>query len=122
MAEYISKNEAINAVKSLESSMPAKDNYAKGYDAALGRALIAIREVHTADVQPVDRWISVDDRLPEEIGYYLVIIGNDMLYSIDIAEYSESRWHKHDRVIYWQDLPDYPKTINGARMDGEYNE
>ena len=34
--------------------MPAKDNYAKGYDAALGRALIAIREVHTANVQPVD--------------------------------------------------------------------
>lgn len=53
MAEYISRNEAINAVKSLESSMPAKDNYAKGYDAALGRALIAVREVTAADVQPV---------------------------------------------------------------------
>lgn len=75
--------------------------------------------VKAADVQPVDRWISVDDRLPEEIGYYLVIIGNDMLYSIDIAEYSENRWHMHDRVIYWQDLPDYPKTIKGARMDGD---
>lgn len=56
MAEYISRNEAINAIKNLESSMPAKDNYAKGYDAALGRVLIAVREVPpAADVQPVKR-------------------------------------------------------------------
>ena len=61
MAEYISRDKTINAIKNLESSMPAKDNYAKGYDAALGRALIAIREVHTADVQPVKhgRWINI---------------------------------------------------------------
>lgn len=52
--EHISKHEAVNAIKSLESSMSAKDNYAKGYDAALGRALIAVREVPPAsDVQPV---------------------------------------------------------------------
>ena len=59
MAEYISRNEAINAIKSLESSMPAKDNYAKGYDAALGRVLIAVRGVPpAADVQPIKhgRW------------------------------------------------------------------
>ena len=48
MNEYISRKEAINVIKSLESSMPAKDNYAKGYDAALGRALIAVREVSPA--------------------------------------------------------------------------
>ena len=62
MNEYLSRNEAINAVKSLESSMPAKDNYAKGYDAALGRALIAVRQAPPAsDVQPVKhgRWIGI---------------------------------------------------------------
>ena len=53
MDEYIKRCEAINAIKNLESSLPAKDNYAKGYDAALGRALIAVREVPTAGVQPV---------------------------------------------------------------------
>lgn len=54
MDRYISRNKAINAIKNLESSMPAKDNYAKGYDAALGRTLIAVREVPPAtDVQPV---------------------------------------------------------------------
>ena len=56
MDEYIKRSDAINAIKSLESSMPAKDNYAKGYDAALGRTLIAVREVPPAiDVQPVVR-------------------------------------------------------------------
>ena len=60
------------------------------------------------------QWISVDDRLPEEIGYYLVVIGNEMLISIDIAEYSENHWHKHDKVLYWQPLPEIPEeAING---------
>lgn len=66
MADYISRNEAINAIKSLESSMPAKDNYAKGYDAALGRVLIAVRGVPpTADVQPVKRgyWVKEEPRV-----------------------------------------------------------
>lgn len=52
--KYILKDEAVNAVKSLISKMPARDNYAKGYDAALGRVLIEVRKVPTsADVQPV---------------------------------------------------------------------
>lgn len=56
MDDYIRRSEAINAIKSLESSIPAKDNYAKGYDAALGRTLIAVRELPPAtDVQPVVR-------------------------------------------------------------------
>ena len=62
MDEYISREKAINAIKSLESSMPAKDNYAKGYDAALGRVQIAVRAVPpAADVQPVKhgRWIHI---------------------------------------------------------------
>lgn len=65
MDEYLSRNEAVNAIKSLESSMPAKDNYAKGYDAALGRALIVVREVPpAADVQPVKhgRWVQIGEQ------------------------------------------------------------
>jgi len=72
MDECISRNKAINAIKSLESSMPAKDNYAKGYDAALGRALIAVREVPpTTDVQPVKhgRWIRTDKSMGVETAY-----------------------------------------------------
>lgn len=67
MDEYISRNETINAIKSLESSMPAKDNYAKGYDAALGRVLIAVREVPpAADVKPAKRGYWIWDGNKEE--------------------------------------------------------
>ena len=64
MNEYISREEAIHAIKSLESSIPAKDNYAKGYDAALGRVLIAVREVPpVTNEQPVKhgRWEEIEE-------------------------------------------------------------
>lgn len=69
MNKYISRDEAINAIKSLESSLPAKDNYAKGYDAALGRVQIAVRTVPpAADVQPVKHayWLGVGEKFSED--------------------------------------------------------
>lgn len=57
------------------------------------------------------KWISVDEALPEKDGDYLVVKECDICEGIDIAEYSENRWHKHDRVIYWQPLPDLPEAI-----------
>ena len=112
MAEYIEKETVIaNLMEQIEKGRDTAE--CEATELVIKRFAEYISSFPAADVQPVDRWISVKDKLPEEIGYYLVIIGNDMLYSIDIAEYSEDRWHKHDRVIYWQDLPDYPKSING---------
>ena len=124
MAEYISREEAINAIKSLESSMPAKDNYAKGYDAALGRVLIAVREVPPAtDVQPVNQWISVKDRLPDKFDYVLCYCktttgeGNVFMYG---AYHNDTWWLKtcrtyatleqpQMRVMYWMPLPEPPQ-------------
>ena len=61
MAEYIDKAKAVENIKKLMSSIPAKDNYAKGYDAAIGRALIAVRSESAADVQSVKhgKWKNV---------------------------------------------------------------
>ena len=61
----------------------------------------------------VSKWISVDEALPEKDGYYLVVKECEICESIDIAEYSENRWHKHDKVIYWQPLPDLPNATKG---------
>lgn len=112
MDEYISKEFML---KNLEADKMNNAEHCEPVTIQIMERFIRyVSEFPAADVQPVDRWIDVNDRLPEEIGYYLVIIGNDMLYSIDIAEYSENHWHEHDRVIYWQDLPDYPKSIKGG--------
>lgn len=63
MAEYIERDKAVESIKELMGTMPAKDNYAKGYDAAIGRVLIAVRQVLAADVQPVEhsKWICVNE-------------------------------------------------------------
>jgi hypothetical protein len=114
MDECISRNKAINAIKSLESSMPAKDNYAKGYDAALGRALIAVREVSPAtDVQPIDRWISVKDSLPKNYIEVLVydtdcgiVIG---WYDKEIGDFVAEFISPLDAVTHWMPLPEPPK-------------
>ena len=122
--EYISREDATNAIKSLESSMPAKDNYAKGYDAALGRVLIAVREVPpTADVQPVDRWISVDDKLPEWDKTVLVWYASDTLFGVSEGyglSWYHGSWRLNDlngeniRIFYWQYLPEKPKRDGDA--------
>ena len=125
MDEYIKRCEAINAIKSLESSMPAKDNYAKGYDAALGRALIAVREAPpAADVQPVNQWISVDEKLPDTVDDCLVWYSCDTAFgkskSVGISFCSRYDWYKKHLngdnivVLYWMPLPEPPK-------DGEQN-
>lgn len=119
MNEYISRDEAINAIKSLESSMPANDNYAKGYDAALGRVQIAVRAVPpAADVQPVNQWISVDDKLPEWDKTVLVWYASDTLFGVSEGyglSWYHGSWRLKDlkgeniRILYWQYLPEKPK-------------
>lgn len=102
MTDYISREEAIDAIKSLESSMPPKDNYTKGYDAALGRALIAVRAVPPfADVQPVRRgkWLHFN---------------NDSNFIFCSECKHEAYWD----TDYGQQLFDYCPYC-GARMDGE---
>lgn len=68
-----------------------------------------ITDIELSDVQPVNQWISIKDRLPDEDDCYLVVIESEICVSIDIAEYSKNRWHKHDKVLYWQPLPELPK-------------
>lgn len=75
--------------------------------------------VITADVQPVDRWISAEDRLPEEDGDCLVWYRCDTAFgkseSWGIAHCSRCDWytkHLHGDnivVLYWQSMPKPPK-------------
>ena len=113
MAEYIDKKQAIDRIASCYCMDCEHSNGILCRACEHQDDMDLIDDMPAADVQSVDRWISVEDRLPEEIGYYLVVIGNEMLVSIDIAEYSENHWHKHDKVLYWQPLPDYPDATKG---------
>ena len=64
----------------------------------------------------VPKWISVDDRLPEEDGYYLCCIKSslfpDRVY-IDILECDKGSFEEGhiytDTVTHWMSLPKLPK-------------
>ena len=78
----------------------------------------AKRLLQAADVQPVDRWISVEDRPPEDDGDCLVWYRCDIAFgkseSWGITHYSRGDWytkHLHGDnivVLYWQSMPEPP--------------
>lgn len=69
----------------------------------------------------VSKWISVEDRLPEEEGNYLVTRDGNLGHSIvDIATWFKSTtanngFHKANRVSAWMPLPE---VFNGGEQDG----
>lgn len=117
--KYILKDEAVNAVKSLINKMPAKDNYAKGYDAALGQALIAVREVPpAAGVMPVKhgKWIETHISLCK----WIPKDENEEGHSFYMAELKCSCCERYNAVTFALTLnkPDFCQLC-GARMDGD---
>jgi hypothetical protein len=78
-----------------------------------------------ADVQPVDRWINVKDRLPEDnkpvLCFVIDTTGEGSSYVIGSCEHSEfwflkigdnkrfSFPHMQIKVTHWQPLPEPPK-------------
>lgn len=86
----------------------------------LAEWLTELKELKAADVQPVDRWISVEDRPPEEDGDCLVWYRCDTAFgkseSWGITHYSRGDWytkHLHGDnivVLYWQPMPEPPET------------
>ena len=55
MAEYISREEAIDKMRSLKSKFRANNDWDSGYDTAIAEAFEHIKRVPAADVQPVVR-------------------------------------------------------------------
>lgn len=53
MDEYISRKEAIDKTRSLQSRFRAKNDWDSGYDTAIAEAFEHIKRVPVADVQPV---------------------------------------------------------------------
>lgn len=57
-----------------------------------------------------DRWISVEDRLPEEDGFYIAtmdgkIVGQEEPF-VGLAEFEDGNWVDGDDVIAWRPLPE----------------
>ena len=131
MAEYIEREAVVKAF--CESCSEYIDNKCT-YEGACDTSIIAT--VPVADVQPIDRWISVKDSLPNEMAdksissswseeirpsesVLILTTGG----SYDVAWYSytfndwtsdnETKSYKDWEVSYWQPLPEPPKPTEG---------
>ena len=100
--DYIRRDEAIN--------------YAQWEGAY--KVVMRLEEMKAADVQPVNQWISVDDKLPEWDKTVLVWYASDTLFGVSEG-YGLSWYHgswrlnelngENIQIFYWQYLPEKPK-------------
>lgn len=143
MAKYLSE-EDMNTGEYISRDVALKilhlccDNCTSSYNGVMCRAcadadaMDILIDIPAADVQPVDRWISVDDRLPE-IGRSVLVAVNinaklnlpfctDFTPEIRIGWLDDNgKWGlqfdsaDRDEILYWQPLPEPPKDgdING---------
>ena len=82
------------------------------------QTVMAVDDLHylpTADVAPRAEWISVDERLPDENGVFLVSLkesGYENLVYFDVRPYADGEWRNlPDKltVSHWMPLPEPPK-------------
>lgn len=116
MTEYISREELRKHLKE------CYDN--ELFDADMRKVTFGIdvyvENMPTADVQPVNQWISVDERLPENCNLVLVWYTKYTLFGAGEG-YGISWYHRCNKwfkgtlegddicVKYWQPLPEPPK-------------
>lgn len=139
--EYISKDKTLKKLQMQLLDLEAdqdKGEYSelcenRGARDALDGAINDIRAIKGEDVQPVNQWISVKDRLPEAVEedvngkiafselvlVYLVYDNGFTFITVDKCNTDKKRW-LHEipgegcKVTHWQPLPEPPK-------DGEHN-
>ena len=111
MTEYIEREAISEEIRKYYYKNPPNFSYGEGFDRGLDRAQRAILDAPSADVAPVQKWISVKDRLPEEEGLYLVAVVNDheRRYSKTAWYHGHGNWFLHQKVTHWMPLPEPPK-------------
>ena len=82
-------------------------------NACIDDILSRLSKLEAAEVQPVDRWISVKDRLPDkcvEVLVYDTDCGVMMgWYFKDLGHFVTEFMKKLDTVTHWQPFPEPPK-------------
>ena len=108
MADYIDKNDLKEYISGYIKSCNGKPIYTD-IDALVG--IIDLLEAKpAADVQPVNRWISVNDKLPEQDEKVLVLTKDKDIMTMIYKEIP-FRWYKpkfggfdKDYVTHWKPL------------------
>ena len=80
MTEYIERDAISEEIRKYYYKNPPNFSYGAGFDRGLDRAQRAILDAPAADVAPIQKWISVKDKLPEMGEHYQ---SEDVLVCID---------------------------------------
>lgn len=121
MNEYISREEAIKELHEVyENEYPTASGDFDEY--ASHDVPNVLRNIPASDVQPVNQWISVKDRLPKSEKEVLVWYRYTWGAGFTAYRFGISRWYsnikrwyegclpKDIEVLYWQPLPEPPKA------------
>lgn len=122
MDEYISKENILNIVSRY---CPDDDGSCSKADVDLREMLDEIEALPIADIPPVDRWISVKNRLPEtnNLGIAHILVYDKMEGVVKADFLDESAHYRYGsnifiisntstqlyKVTHWQPLPEPPK-------------
>ena len=125
MAEYINREEAIKELREVyEQEYPTASGDFDEY--ASHDVPNVLRNIKAADLQPVNQWVSVKDRLPEIGKSVLVIVSinakvnlplcTDLALEMRIGWLDDNgKWGlqfdsaDRDEILYWMSLPEPPQ-------------
>ena len=108
----IDKDKLMEKLEIAEDCDNCKHNHHSIYCGMGSEFVTACEAICEAPEVDIPHWIPCSERLPEEEDYYLVTKEDDIAYSIDIAlwnphyHWSNNGFHKADKVIAWQPLPE----------------
>lgn len=112
MDEYISKKQTIDRIASCYCMDCEHSNGILCRACEHQDDMDLIDDMPVADVQPVDRWISVDEALPIYDGLVLAVDKNN---TIRLGIYTDLGWTSQfgnpmvAHITHWQPLPEPPK-------------
>lgn len=82
------------------------------YKPILCSECVIVRELYNAGYRKQE-WISVEDRLPSENGFYILYMKNGNMGGVPICVENDLEWLKAV-VSHWMPLPEPPKMKGGA--------
>ena len=107
MAEYISREEVLKHLNECKED-PLFDPDMARICCAIS---IFIEEMQAADVQPVDRWTSIEESKPKDMQQVLAVVDGDVREAFYNAGcFIGSNFYRSiNEVKWWQSLPEPPK-------------
>lgn len=123
MAECIEKSAVLSKCEEMRNA--ADETTQTGVDTinTIDRITDFIEAMPAADVQPVDRWISVDEALPDKNGAYLGVVDGEVMEVYYSPKGLICVWATcnvegftslaDSQLTHWQPLPDLPDATKG---------